>query len=262
MTSDFVEAEHEICSMTTTESAQLLLKLLPPKYTNESHIFAEKIGMLLSGLPLAISLAAGFIRQTLRTLEETLKILSRTRSLLLDWPSDSLKGNSKYPLTVLWEANLSELPESASLLLGVMAFLDPDNIYESILRQSDFSEFSGTGGQLQIESTNYLLSLRSLTNHSLVRRDATSLSVHRLVQDVTIRRMGIDARRKSFEVAVDLIWSIFPKQCEEGLLMCSLDKCQIYMSHVESLEERYHELSRELESYPLHLAEVAYFCAW
>jgi hypothetical protein len=48
----------------------LLLKLLSQKYEDERNSTAEQICKLLGGLPLAITLAAGLIRQTLRTLDE------------------------------------------------------------------------------------------------------------------------------------------------------------------------------------------------
>jgi hypothetical protein len=57
--------------------------------------------------------------------------------------------------------------------------------------------------------------------------------------------MDAETQRKVFDVAVDLIWSVFPKQTEQGLLMSDVwDNCQSYMPHAESLEARFHELPR------------------
>jgi len=60
---------------TLLESTELLLKLLPQKYKDEHNSTAEQGCKLLDGLPLVITLEAGLIRQTLRTLEETFEQL-------------------------------------------------------------------------------------------------------------------------------------------------------------------------------------------
>ena len=67
----------------------------------------------------------------------------------------------------------------------------------------------------------------------------------------------------AFDAAVDLIWTVFPKQDKNGLLMSSvLDKAQNYLPHVEALGSRYREIGSSIDYKSLHLATLIYDCSW
>ena len=70
-----VEHKYKIYTMTLLESTELLLKLLSLKYKGKDNSIAEQIYKLLDSLPLAITLVASLIWQTLQTLEETFEQL-------------------------------------------------------------------------------------------------------------------------------------------------------------------------------------------
>ncbi|KAI0416117.1 P-loop containing nucleoside triphosphate hydrolase protein [Xylaria grammica] len=258
-----VDRDHEIRPMSIEESKGLLYTLLPSEYQLRDETDAREVEMvckLVDGLPLAIILTAGLLRETRRTLQETLQILEDKRELLLNWSPDIDDEDSSSTLTMLWEVNILSLPANALHLLQVMSFLDPDSIDEALLVNF---ETPTSHGVLPSDQSRFLHSIRYLFNHSMVRRDVASLSIHRLVQDVTIRRMSDAERVKMFNTAVELVWTVFPRQSEEGLLMSSLNgKCEKLLPHVESLEARFNEFSHQAECSSIHLAEIAHSCSW
>ena len=261
--STLMDHDIEVLPMTIDQSIDLLSKLLPIKYqsaVSDEQAKAEEICRLVDGLPLAVVLIASLIREGLRTLGETLEILKKTRAPLLNWSSNS-GGSSKDTLTTVWEANIARLPKDSLYLLQIMTFLDPDRVEEAMLMDGRATKLRQV---LPLEPSSYLVSLQALSNFSLIRRNGSTLSIHRLVQDVTIQRMDSATRYHMFQIAVDLVWTVFPKQ-ENGLLMSSqLSSCQNYLPHVESLEAKFRDysLSANPNSGSAQLAEVAYLCSW
>ncbi|KAH6973821.1 P-loop containing nucleoside triphosphate hydrolase protein [Ilyonectria sp. MPI-CAGE-AT-0026] len=258
-----VDYDHEIRPMSTVESRDLFYKLLPARFQAmkpKEFADADEICKIIDGLPLAIVLAASLVRETQRNLQETLNVLSASRDLLLNWSANDPEDEVQSALMTLWEANISSLSLESLQLLQVIAFLDPDGIDEALLRDSRAAKLRNI---IPNGHSVFLLALRNLFSHSLIRRDLDALSIHRLVQDVTIRRMGDDKRIEAFDVALDLIWAVFPRQTEEGLLMSSEnEECEKCLAHVESLEVKYLELSARADYSPIKLAEIAYFCSW
>jgi hypothetical protein len=256
--------EVDVGAMSLPESRHLLFKLLPSKYAGlsadpEQVSVVDQLCKLLDGLPLAILLAAALIQQTMRTFDEALELLTEKRKLLMDWPLPN-DAVASLPLAMLWEANIASLPDAARRMLQVMAFLDPDNIQEEMLLDEKVRKLHDV---LPADRETYLHCLRSLSSHSLIRRDRSMLCVHRLVQDATIFRMDKEHLRNALDAAVDLIWTTFPKQSQNGLLMSSvLHLAQSYLPHVEALGKRYHEFLDSVKYKSLHLAELAYYCSW
>ncbi|KAH6617434.1 hypothetical protein F5144DRAFT_633667, partial [Chaetomium tenue] len=202
------------------------------------------------------------IDQTMRTFDEMLKLLTEKRELLMRWPLPT-DAVASLPLAMLWEADIASLPDAARSMLQVMAFLDPDNIQEEMLLDEKVLELHEVLWLLPADRETYLHCLRSLSNYSLIRRDRSMLCVHRLVQDATIFRMDQEDLRNALDAAVDLIWTVFPKQSQNGLLMSSvLHLAQNYLPHVEALGKRYHQLAASVNYKSLHLAELAYYCSW
>lgn len=260
--------EIDVGALHLFETRKLLFELLPSKYadlsTNPEQVsIADQICQLLDGLPLAVVLAAGFMKQTQRSscsLAETLKLLTEKRELLMEWNLSS-KATASLPLGMLWEANIASLPESSRTLLQIMAFLDPDKVQEEMFLDSRVSTLHNA---LLPDHESYLYCLRSLSKYCLVRRDNAMVSVHQLVQQATIHRMDPKTDLPAaFDAAVDLIWTLFPRQSRNGLLMSSvLHVAQDYLPHVEALGSRYREFGRSIGYKSQHLAELIYDCSW
>ena len=256
--------EIDIGALPLCESRSLMFKLLPSKYahlsTDPAHIsIVDQLCKLLDGLPLAIVLTVALIQQTMRSLDETLKLLTEKRELLMRWPLPK-DATASLPLAMLWEANIANLPDNARTLLQVLAFLDPDKVQEEMFLDNRVSALHTA---LPQDHESYLHCLRNLSGYSLVRRDHAMLCVHRLVQQATILRMNHEDLRASFDAAVDLIWTVFPQQSRNGLLMSSfLHVAQGYLPHVEALGSRYREVGSLINFKSMHLAELTYYCSW
>lgn len=240
--------EWEVTAMGQAAGRTLLRNLLNDKFQGDDEANnkdAESLSTILGGLPLAISIAAGFMRETRSTFTEALEFY-RT------WENRSILRN-------IWEANISGLSENAKFLIEVLSFLDSDSIPESLFKlSSDTPSRAETLSDLK----TYLLSVKGLLEFSLIHRYQGNLSLHRLVQEATLDQMDEHARQKIFETAVEYVWKAFPRQPEEGLLMSSQWKdCNVYLSHVEALERRFNEFSFPVVN-SLRFAEVLYFCSW
>ncbi|KAJ3496718.1 hypothetical protein NLG97_g2459 [Lecanicillium saksenae] len=259
--SQLVLHEHEVAALSPSDSRILLLNFLSPPLRSQGLqdiVMADKICGFLDGLPLAITLTASMICGC-QSLSSVLEKLERGRKILLEW-CDTGSYATTPSLMVLWEANINDLPDSSLQLLYVMSFLDPDNFVDEMVTHEIASSSSLS---LPSSEGEYLIALARLSDCSLIRRERSSLCMHRLLQDVIIERMRPETLRLVFDAAVQIVHAVFPKQPDEGLLMSSLWlQCQKYRSHVESLETRYRQQYSRLASRPIHLAELTYGCSW
>lgn len=262
-----ISVEIDVGARPLSETRNLLFELLPSKYADLSAnpdqvIIADQICKLLDGLPLAVVLTASLMRQTLRSsssLAETLKLLTENPGVLMRW-NLSVNTTASRPLNMLWEANIASLPDSSRTLLQIMAFLDPDKVQEEMFLDSRVVTLHNA---LPSDYESYLHSLRSLSEHCLVRRDNAMIRVHRLVQQAMIHRleptMDLPA---AFDTAVDLIWTLFARKPKSSLLVSSVShEAQDYLPHAEALVSRYTEFGRSLGYKSVYLAELIFYCS-
>ncbi|KAJ4017869.1 hypothetical protein NW766_003940 [Fusarium irregulare] len=259
--SKLVKYQHEVAAMSAAGSHTLLYNLLSPplqQIGDENPSLIEKICEFLDGLPLAIALTASMICAC-QSISKILATLDGTRKTLLQWQD---KDNTTTPLSlmVLWEANIKNLSEHSLQLLHIMGLLDADNFSDEMASPEVVATIPLS---LPSNEYQYLQALEGLSEYSLVRRDRSSLCMHRLLQDVIIEKMSPDVLKETFEAAVQMVLAVFPKQSDEGLLMSSFWlQCQKYRSHVESLELRYRQQHDRLGINPAHLPELTYRCSW
>lgn len=102
-------------------------------YTEPERTAARKIMQALGGLPLAINQISGFIVQQRLALEDFLPLYERN-SAKIDAKKLS-RGDSGHTLSTVWELALSQLPGPSRTLQTILAFLDPDKVHESVLRE-------------------------------------------------------------------------------------------------------------------------------
>jgi hypothetical protein len=105
-----------------------LLNLSAP--SNAQRREASKICSDLGGLPLAIDQIAGFITQRKLQVEEFLALYHRNSAKI-----DSRKqgfGDYQHTLATVFKMSLENLSGDALHLQNLLAFLEPDRVYESI----------------------------------------------------------------------------------------------------------------------------------
>jgi hypothetical protein len=102
------------------------------KYTGSDRAAAKKIMQALGGLPLAINQISGFIVQQRLALEDFLPLYERN-SAKID-AKKFFRGDYEHTLGTVWELALSQLSGPSRTLQTILAFLDPDKVHESVLR--------------------------------------------------------------------------------------------------------------------------------
>jgi NB-ARC domain len=125
-------AGHHVQPLDDTAGSDMLLKLtglntqLPSNKEN-----AQAISHALGGLPLALAQIGGFISKRKIPLHEFLPLYERHSAAI-----DSKKvgvGDYEHTLSTVWEMSLSKLSGSASRLLNLLIFFEPDAIHELVL---------------------------------------------------------------------------------------------------------------------------------
>jgi DNA-binding SARP family transcriptional activator len=150
--------------------------------TGDRPVEADTLAELLGDLPLALEQACAYIEQTRMSLPDYVDLFRRHRDGLL---LRDVEGSGRTVATTWGLAfdRLAARAPRAAELLETIAFLAPDAI--SVATLSRFQP-----GELELQEA-----LRELLRLSLVDREADTVRVHRLVQDVVRARMTEDARR-------------------------------------------------------------------
>lgn len=246
----------EVAKMTETDTTGMIKGLLPERYEQDGQEAARSLYVMCDGLPLALSLVAGFIRERQSTMDEALDILSAPKDLL---GLESGVDNRDENLRKIWDANISELSPRSCCMLEVVSLLDPDFIPEDMLKASIGLKYVDAFAK---DLNDYLDSLKGLRLYSFIRRNNESISIHRLLQEAVLGRIDVSTRQCAFRVATQIVRNVFPRQSKEGLLMSpSWDKCSRYFNHIENLDRRCRELDILLTD-PLEFAELIYYCSW
>ncbi|KAF3933382.1 hypothetical protein ABW19_dt0205873 [Dactylella cylindrospora] len=107
--------------------ALLKQKIVTPADTEIAAQIVEQLG----GLPLALSQISGFINQQRYALREFLPLYQKNAAKI-DQKRVS-KGSYEHTLSTVWKLSLDQLSGEAATLQNLLAFLDPDKIYESVL---------------------------------------------------------------------------------------------------------------------------------
>jgi DNA-binding SARP family transcriptional activator len=150
--------------------------------TGDRPVEADTLAELLGDLPLALEQACAYIEQTRISLPDYVDLFRRHRDGLL---LRDVEGAGRTVATTWGLAfdRLAARAKEAAQLLETIAFLAPDAISVATLARFE-------PGELELQEA-----LRELLRLSLVDREADTVRVHRLVQDVVRARMTGAARR-------------------------------------------------------------------
>lgn len=102
-------------------------------YTDSERMAAKKIMQTIGGLPLAINQISGFIVQQKLALDAFLPLYERN-SVKID-ARKVVYGDYEHTLSTVWELSLGQLSGPSRTLQAILAFLDPDKVHESVLRE-------------------------------------------------------------------------------------------------------------------------------
>ncbi len=101
--------------------------------SGEERDFAMKVVKELGGLPLAINQISGFIVQQRLTFKDFLPLYERNASKIDG--RKLLGSNYDHTLSTVWELALNQLSGVSATLQKLLAFFDPDEVFESLLME-------------------------------------------------------------------------------------------------------------------------------
>jgi tetratricopeptide (TPR) repeat protein len=192
----------ELGVLAIDDAIAFLLKRTEDRRRNtvEDAANARDIVSELGQLALALEQAAAFIAKRQLTFGGYLEQWRLGRDEVLAWFDETVTG---YPraVAVTWQTSIAQLSENGRHLLERLAWLAPEKLPEFLL------DVPIPGAKAE----NLRDALDDLAVYSLVTRDADGpfFLVHRLVQDVSRRRLGNEQGRHRLTEALDWITAEF-----------------------------------------------------
>src|SRR5579884_2514440 len=199
---DDVAKPLEVHTWKRSESVAFLLKRTGQTDEQTADKMAEELG----NLPLALAQAAAYITETRKSLSDYLQLFEQHRKELLQRgkPFPGYKGT----VATTWDLSFKDLAQESPLgadLMNLCAFLAPEGIPRDILRRWD----------KVTDDIAFDDAIAALLRYSLVEAAPESLSVHRLVQEITRQRLSDNDRLTFAEAAVRLINKAFPYDSDD-----------------------------------------------
>jgi len=225
--------------MNRRESIELLQNLTQQK----NQKIADELANNLGDLPLALVQVGSFIKDKQTSLPDYLSLFKKSQRNI----HDISLANSEYPQSVFTSFNISfqqlekKSPEAMNLMY-LLSFMAPDFIPLDILfawTKKYAEKYANTISD--INDLNKLV--EKLAGLSLVSSSDKFISVHRLIQNITLNRMET-IKRKNFGVDIINFLNesfIFEKDNNESWTSCS-----ILLPHVISTIE--HSEAYEIKS--------------
>ena len=191
--------------LSPTEAQDLLLN----STSQTDTAAASHIADLLGHLPLALTQASAYINQRRLPLATYADYYQNQQQKL--WQRQPAPTDYHSTITTTWQLALQQLQEStpaAASLLNLCTFLHPDNIPLSLLQQGQ-ATLPPDLATLLNDPLDLEDALAFLLQYALIERQDHSLSLHRVLQDVTRHHLDPVQQKTWATIAVSLIQAIF-----------------------------------------------------
>ncbi|MCJ1244871.1 hypothetical protein MMC30_002072 [Trapelia coarctata] len=223
----------------------------------------------LGGLPLGISQMAAFTRSRGLDLTKCQELYGRQNRRMHKDVKTTRYNEYKQDLTTVWAMQFNALREvlDAKALLGVLTFVSPDSVPESLFQLPEELNEAEIPANLLFckDDLSIMDAEETLLDLSLILKTphTKDLSLHRLVQVEYRYFLSHSERQEAFDAASYLLARRFPKQ-QRRRLHEQWDLCKQWVQHVLSLNSHYLEPDRELPKLKasIYFAYVLSDCAW
>ena len=177
---------------------------------------ARRLADLLGGLPLALEQAAAYINRKQMTFAEYLDAWERERAQVLRWHHKRLMS---YPesLATTWQKTFRQLDPTAASILRLAAYLAADPIPIDMFEVG--KEIVAEAVRLLCEETGEEAvdgsisdAIADLAGYSMISRQGTMFTVHRMVQEVLRSRTPEERRRDWIEKALQIVDNVAPTE--------------------------------------------------
>jgi tetratricopeptide (TPR) repeat protein len=224
--------------------------------TNDQQ-FAAKLVKELDGLPLALEQARAYIVENNHTVEKCWYLYQSNKFRLLD--KSSQYGSDHVPVTITFRLAFEKLTLAnlvAGDLLRMLSFLAPEIISEEIfiLGQRYLPD------SLQTAIADELIwdeICQVATQHSLIKRDGNTFSIHHLVQLVIRELMSVDEQRQWLTTIVQLFAEISAAMDPDNIENWPL--CARLWPHQQILFEQIKDHALTIEASATMLSQAGYY---
>lgn len=236
----------EVGKLSGDPSRAYLRACHPPSGSAEQAALTQ-LAQELDGLPLALAQAAAFLSEHQSRYVDYLAQYRKQRLALLE---QGLLEDYPHSVATTWTMSIEQIERAGCEpldLLQLCAVLHPDAIPEELLLGSLPPE----GDVLALDRM-----LKSLVSHALLQRDREnrSLSLHRLVQQVLLRRMPAAQQGLWVQTAWARLEHNFPYAEYRNWALC-----RRLLPHVEALSEHTERLGLTIPGAARTLEQAGYY---
>ena len=178
---------------------------------------AQQLAKQLDGLPLALEQACAHINHEALSLAEYQREWQQHLSEVLHWHKDP---SSSYPNSVAatWLHSIQRVSVTARTLLRLAGLMAPEPLQVAVFEGDEVvaQAVTAMAEELSLEATPQKVraALAELASYSLITREAGTIKLHRLVQEVLRGRIPEAARPSWVRWALGLIQAFAPGDTE------------------------------------------------
>ncbi|KAF4828998.1 Transcription activator GutR [Colletotrichum tropicale] len=264
----------ELGPLSTEHGREFLLTSVHPRLRkedldqDEDYPLAEKTVEILEGLPLAISMVVGYVKESRCTLSDFLEMWEEKelRSKKPNKINTIETYNVNNTVDSLWDIGIREVPNNSRKLLNILAFLNPDRIPKGLLvdmHEEDYLDLLHASESLSYNRMITKLKSRRLINIREEPNKETEYSIHRLLKYKIMLDMDdysiADAFRSTFRLIRKKFPAANPQQVPNPTTWST---CQEYMPHIDSFHQVFTRERSRIQGLsavqPLELVELFY----
>ncbi len=208
-------------SVLQTQYAAYLLLTLTDKHRRKAPddaVQADKVAMLMQGLPLALHQAAGYINEQGCTLAQYHTTYQKQASILLSWfsmhsiPYERRNKLAPAPVIVTWKTSFDQLTEEARFWLLVFSHFAPEPIPEFLLEDAEDAD-----EEVKSRHRAARQALGQMDQFCLITRydDPPRFKIHRLVQEVTRLNAHAEERAPAQAMGIRLMGECDPGEPQD-----------------------------------------------
>ncbi len=206
------------------ESVEFLVK----RTNEQDRAAASELAEALGRLPLALEQAASYMTAKKKSAAQYLELYRKHERKILDRGEVSTAYSATVATT--WKISFEQAEEDfrgSGDLLKLFAFLAPEDIPISLLTEG-VELLPEPLSNIVKQELDFEEALAAVDRYSLMERRDETVSVHRLVLEVTRDGLNNDQKKTWAEAAVELVNQAFPQESQD---VRTWDTCSRLMPH-------------------------------
>jgi tetratricopeptide (TPR) repeat protein len=207
-------------TLSLDEAQKFLLERTDRTRTEDDAVLANVLAKKLEGLPLALEQAAAYISHHRQTFADYLKSWERETYDVLNWYDKNVMLYEA-SVAVTWQTTLRQLSLEATAILQLASYLAPDPIPLKMFENG--KRFAKEGARLlgreideaQDGSWSIGSAIAELGSYSMIVREGSNFTVHRLVQEVMRSRIASGRQRDWIYLSLRIVNRFSPRKADD-----------------------------------------------